>query len=86
MIPVMPSTGNPNTTSTIVDRVDQNIGGCGFTVHWASFLPRVRIRGRLTILVGSTNVQTGQTELQKNESVGSIMKTPDNPENIAEEK
>jgi hypothetical protein len=40
----------------------------------------------LTILVDPTDVQTGQTELQKNESIGSVMKTPDNPENIAEEK
>jgi hypothetical protein len=42
--------------------------------------------GRLTILVDATNVQTGKTELQKNESIGSIMNTPNNPENVAEEK
>jgi hypothetical protein len=40
----------------------------------------------LTILVDPTNVQTGQTELQKDESIGSIMKTPNNPKNVAEEK
>jgi hypothetical protein len=44
------------------------------------------MRGRLTILVDSANVQTGQTELQTNESIGSIMKTPNYPENVAEEK
>jgi hypothetical protein len=44
------------------------------------------MRGRLAILVDATNVQTGQTELQKNECIGSIMKTPHYPENIAEEK
>jgi len=41
---------------------------------------------RVTILADSTNVQTGQTELQKNQRIGSIMKTPDNPEKVAEEK
>jgi hypothetical protein len=46
----------------------------------------LRMRGRLAVLVDPTHVQTGQTELQKDQSKGSIMKTPNNPQNVTEEK
>jgi hypothetical protein len=36
--------------------------------------------------MNSTNVQSGQAKLHKNERMGSIMQTPDHPENVAEEK
>jgi hypothetical protein len=40
----------------------------------------------LATLINPTNIQGGEAKLQKNERVGSIMETPDNPENVAEEK
>ena len=38
------------------------------------------------VLDGSSGVQKGETDLQKNKRAGPVMQTPDNPQHVAEEE